>query len=548
MNINSTLSKFIAQLNINEQMMQGFLNAVNSGNNYVNQTATAESLYLDDEWILTITKYLHSVEQICKNPRRFIKNEREVVPIEKARKISSASIRHLASHTMNIRGRTSEGEVIPSKILTTFMAEDLAIYENRFVVMLINRLVIFIEQRYSHVEQNVNSKDVIKLKFTDDCKFGKADFAFDLGVTMRTDSKNKVMLKRNSNLLNQIEVLRKRINVLRLTDFYITVNKAKPVVPPIQKTNLIINDKDYSNCYKLFLFISGYTQLGYSVEVAEKQLSVDTDFFEDLTMLTMLSFLTLLKNQIAKKEEFEKQEYSDKKIKRYKLSRRIKAPDIDLMGKKDANFEVNEFFFEQVRKLLSGWQENSLSESGSTDIKKLRKNFPSVFKKFNKLTDAIYDEYLKQDVVSDEATVVSTLTEKKKELYNRQKDYVARLRLLNAQKEKELSLVLKKEAKEKLKLDKLKREAEKPVAKKTAKKQKSGTDVAKKTKTKDSSIKTIKIDTLSYADLLRKREDEKRKERIALLNEKRAEFLHKKALQKQQTAMDIIQSKDNEAD
>ncbi len=547
MDINNTLSKYIAQLNINEKMMQGFLNAVNNGNNYVNQILTAESLYLDDEWILTITKYLHSIEQICKNPRRFIIDQKEVVPVEKARKIDSESIRHLASHTMNIRGSNEEGEIIPSRILTTYMAEDLAIYENRFVVTLINRLVTFIEQRYNYVEQNVNSKDVIKLKFTDDCKFGKADFAFDLGITVRTDSKNIVMLKRNSDLLNQIEVLRKRINILRMTDFYITVNKAKPVVLPISKTNLIINDKDYSNCYKLFLFISGYAQLGYSVEVAEKQLSVDTDFFDDLTMLAMLSFLTLLKNQVAKTEDYEKKEYSDKTVKRYKLNKRIKAPDINLMGEKDTDFEINEFFFDKVRKLLSGWQENSVTENGSTDINKLRKNFPSVFIKFNQLADAIYNEYLKQDNQTDEAIVLTTAIEKKKQQYDRQKDYTDRLRLLNLQKEKELSLALKKEAKELIKLDKLKREVEKSDAKKETKKQKSIKKADKKAETTNDlgvKTKTIKVEALSYADLLKSREEQKRKERIALLNEKRAEFLRKKAMQKQAA----LQSIDTKAD
>lgn len=67
----------------------------------------------------------------------------EVVAMEKAKKVDSESIRHLASHTQYIRDINEQNEVIPSKILSTYAEDNIGIYENRFIKSLINRVIVF---------------------------------------------------------------------------------------------------------------------------------------------------------------------------------------------------------------------------------------------------------------------------------------------------------------------------------------------------------------------------------------------------------------------
>ena len=88
------------------------------------------------------------------------------------------------------------------------------------------------------------------------------------------------------------------------------LSKAKPVRPPIQKTNLLTKNVDYNNCYKLWLYISSYTYLGYSIEVKDKNLPVDGDYFDDLTVVTGLSL---------------RQSFKERKIRRHRVFRAGRA-------------------------------------------------------------------------------------------------------------------------------------------------------------------------------------------------------------------------------
>ena len=61
----------------------------------------------------------------------------------------------------------------------------------------------------------------------------------------------------------------------------------KIVKPPIQKTNLRMKNVDYNSCYKLWLFISAYTNVGYAIDVKDKSLPVDAnDFKQDVDFET----------------------------------------------------------------------------------------------------------------------------------------------------------------------------------------------------------------------------------------------------------------------
>ncbi|MCK7485962.1 MAG: DUF2357 domain-containing protein [Bacillus subtilis] len=72
----------------------------------------------------------------------------QILPVERAKKIDSDTIRHLASHTENIKSVGRGGEVIPSKVMTSYSEGDIGTYENRFIKTLVDKLYLFIEKRY----------------------------------------------------------------------------------------------------------------------------------------------------------------------------------------------------------------------------------------------------------------------------------------------------------------------------------------------------------------------------------------------------------------
>lgn len=111
---------------------------LSAGDTKLLHSVVTEAIFLDEKWIETIEAALFSVEQIVKNPQKSIIDEQILVNVEKARKINARSIQYLASHSEHVSNFV-DGEVRPSKIMTTEFEEDYKTYENRFVYSLIAR-------------------------------------------------------------------------------------------------------------------------------------------------------------------------------------------------------------------------------------------------------------------------------------------------------------------------------------------------------------------------------------------------------------------------
>lgn len=73
--------------------------------------------YMNDvEWIEMMESTIPYIDNILRNPNRFIVNEEEIVKIELARKITVDSIKHLSKHTNLIQEvDKKEDNVKPSK-------------------------------------------------------------------------------------------------------------------------------------------------------------------------------------------------------------------------------------------------------------------------------------------------------------------------------------------------------------------------------------------------------------------------------------------------
>ena len=89
------------------------------------------------EFLDVIESCYPALLKIMKDPKKSIRYEQEIVAVEKAKKVTAETVRHLSSHTHLIKEITNVGDVIPAKVLNTFAEEELAIYENRFIKSLV---------------------------------------------------------------------------------------------------------------------------------------------------------------------------------------------------------------------------------------------------------------------------------------------------------------------------------------------------------------------------------------------------------------------------
>src|SRR5690554_6065953 len=100
-NFNSIESNDLFPKNFYEQFL--------SGENTVYHKDIKEIKIFDEEWIDTVESYFPSINKIIANPKSGLKYEEEVVLVEKAKKINSQTVKHLASrseeHTSELQSR-----------------------------------------------------------------------------------------------------------------------------------------------------------------------------------------------------------------------------------------------------------------------------------------------------------------------------------------------------------------------------------------------------------------------------------------------------------
>ena len=102
----------VAAVNKQDSFSMSFLNSINNGDNKLFQKHMMETRIFDGSWVDFIEENLKFLDTVVRNPKTFIKNMDEIVPIERAKKTTSESVRHLASHSHMVREVTKSGEVI----------------------------------------------------------------------------------------------------------------------------------------------------------------------------------------------------------------------------------------------------------------------------------------------------------------------------------------------------------------------------------------------------------------------------------------------------
>lgn len=365
-----------------------------SGKNRLLQTAAQELMLVDDSWINTIEEYLASLEKIVRNPKTFIKDTREVVPVEKARRVDGVSIRYLASHSEDVRSIDEQGYVEPIRLLTKAMQEDLATYENRVVYTLIQRLKVFVEERYQNLKDTVASYETTNLKMDSQFTLGKAiiSYKLDMDVKQRRTKKES-----GEDILERLSTLRRRLMILGSTPFCKALSNTKLISPPLQRTNLLSGNIDYNNVYKLWLYISAFRTIGYSVTSSVKNLPFDQDYYTQLTDIVADSLKVLINNNILRKEQYQNIKFRNKQTKKFTAMQKT-ALDTDGGQKYNklvlGGDGINQYYYEKMRSLVKSISKKS-SAKDVEDIKSINANFRRFYKGLAKINNAMLYDIMK---------------------------------------------------------------------------------------------------------------------------------------------------------
>lgn len=234
---------------------------VNQFKDNVQSNFTIESNYekceVDLEWLEIMEETVRYLDNIYRNPNRFIVNEEEIVNVEKARRVTVETIKHLSRHTNFIQEISDKGEVRPSKILNINKDESFNTYENRIIYTLIQNMMSFIEIKKKNLVSSSSLKDVKKCEYNATSKVGAEKININLSMDTKLGFKKDVGTNENGSLEERIERLEYQIKDLTNSDVYKMLAKAHVarVIPPIKKTNLVLKNVNFQYAMKLWDYL-----------------------------------------------------------------------------------------------------------------------------------------------------------------------------------------------------------------------------------------------------------------------------------------------------
>lgn len=345
----------VASVNKQDPFSMEFLNAISSGEQKLFQKHMLETRIFDGSWVDFIEDKLKHLDMVVRNPRTFIKDIDEIVPVERAKKTSPQSIRHLASHSYLVKEIKEDGEVVPNKILTTYKEEEYAIYENRFIKTLVDKVVAFVERRYATIQKLIGTDYINKFSNASTFSFDQLNIDYELNLKITKTINDSEAEKKNYELLERIKVLRAFILGFTKSDLMINLKNIKPVLPPIQKTNIIMRDQHYRRCYELWLFLDSYGKLDYTVQTSMAENQFLEEYVENIRELTLLSFATVVANDESNIGKYKVvPTIAPKKRKPKILSSLEDDESEDRRGAIELERQlINEYYYQEARKVYS---------------------------------------------------------------------------------------------------------------------------------------------------------------------------------------------------
>ncbi len=258
-------------------------------------TVTRMICTVDEAWIDAIEAGLVHIEKAIKEERQFIYSNGEVIPIEKVKHVSKDSVEHLARHAELIT-RAPEGEdLIPDKLYTVERLSDYAVYENRFLYMLLCYLRDFVTLRYQKILELTN-------RYEGHLILDKEITAFGRTVTVKldlTDHRRDDPYLREHNpaktLIDRMDLIRKTVLAFLATPLMESAGKAALLKPPITKTNVLKMDNNFKGAVALYDYIIAYEGDGYTVTEDNREISpfgdaLREDMAEAELLLTHLTY------------------------------------------------------------------------------------------------------------------------------------------------------------------------------------------------------------------------------------------------------------------
>ena len=358
-------------------------NELQQGEKTIYNKTVRETKIFDGNFLDVVIGAYPSLLKICRDPKKTLAYMQEVVAMEKAKKVDSESIRHLASHTQYIRDINEQNEVIPSKILSTYAEDNIGIYENRFIKSLINRVIVFLDTRLKLMDENLESISADEIRYKNNIKLSHRKIDLEMNIKISNEILDETQKARE--LFDKTKNALDKYRALKGTGLYQAVAKLKDVVPPIMKTNIILHNPDFKIAYNLWLYIDRTTEVGYNVQSDEKTNDDDDVILNDFNHIGVFLINDLMHQRGIQSLEAFDGEKNVRELKHDDITKyELEPKDIKL-----SHQEISEYLLSRISEIFEEKYKESLSQGLSYEMSVKR-----VFREMIDVLNRIYPNLL----------------------------------------------------------------------------------------------------------------------------------------------------------
>lgn len=337
-------------------------NELQQGEKTIYNKTVRETKIFDGNFLEVVIGAYPSLLKICRDPKKTLAYMQEVVAMEKAKKVDSESIRHLASHTQYIRDINEQNEVIPSKILSTYAEDNIGIYENRFIKSLINRVIVFLDTRLKLMDENLESISADEIRYKNNIKLSHRKIDLEMNIKISNEILDETQKARE--LFDKTKNALDKYRALKGTGLYQAVAKLKDVVPPIMKTNIILHNPDFKIAYNLWLYIDRTTEVGYNVQSDEKTNDDDDVILNDFNHIGVFLINDLMHQRGIQSLEAFEGEKNVRELKHDDITKyELEPKDIKL-----SHQEISEYLLSRISEIFEEKYKESLSQGLSYEM------------------------------------------------------------------------------------------------------------------------------------------------------------------------------------
>lgn len=191
------------------------------------------------DWVIAIEETLPYIQKAIEEQRRFIKQAENVVRIKKAK-----------------------------KILTVEREEGFAIYENRVLLTLIHKALMFVDDKYSKMKDVPNdSYNNITMNRHLELSQQKLDFSVNYVNENHESLAEDLDVEDIESLsdFDRIRRIRQGLNECLATPLMKEIAKEPQVKPPLTQTNLLKENPNFKKAVELWSFLDTYKKQGFEL-------------------------------------------------------------------------------------------------------------------------------------------------------------------------------------------------------------------------------------------------------------------------------------------